>query len=797
MKILLVEDDPTTSEFLRVSLTACRYTVDIVNDGQTALEVVDQFSYDLIILDVMIPRVDGISVCRQLRNKGYKTPILFLTARNLNEEMIAGLDAGADDYLSKPFDLAQLLARIRALLRRTETVTSPVLTWSELCLDPNVAQVTYKHQEVRLSPQEYRLLELFLRNPLRAFSRNDIIDHLWTIDDLPTEAAVTNLIKDLRKRLKKAGLDQEIIQTVYGLGYRLKSAPQEDFAEKQGGAIKAAQIEESGPRGFEAIAQVSKWFRSSLEQRLEQLKAVEQALKNHTVTPEQREQAREQAHKLIGGLGTFGYRVGSDIAREMEQLLQASATFDSEQVARLSELLTNLKQEIEEPPTFASVTDSQPLLPLIWVIGGSELFSNAIQQIATVRELRVKELTHLAPADQPIQQSEYPSIILFYNSVESNQDDQLQLLQELKKQFPKVPILTVAEQDSLESRRMFARAGSDRYILASAPMEEVFETIAQILPQCSVFDAKAIAVDDDPIVLQKLTELLQPWGIQVTALSSPEGFWQVLTATEPDILLLDLEMPTIQGIELCRVVRQDSKYGDLPILVVTAHTESKAVQQVFDAGADDFIAKPFVGPELVTRVVNRVERSRMRKQLLRFQRENFHLWERTSRSNRLVQLSSRHYFVNFLTEQWQQLAFEQTPLSLILCDVDYFRAYEDEQGYRAGDACLQQIVHEIQNCIGSNENLVAHYDEFIFVIVLPNINLDRALQIAEHIRQAIAVQKIAHPASPISTYITVSMGISGTTPTNNKSPKELVEVAEQALHAAKVRGRNTYCLYPF
>jgi len=299
------------------------------------------------------------------------------------------------------------------------------------------------------------------------------------------------------------------------------------------------------------------------------------------------------------------------------------------------------------------------------------------------------------------------------------------------------------------------------------------------------------------MVLQKLTELLQPWGIQVTTLASPERFWQVLTATDPDVLLLDLEMPTIQGIELCRVVRQDSKYGDLPILVVTAHTESEAVQQVFDAGADDFIAKPFIGPELVTRVINRVERSRMRKQLLRFQRENFHLWEQTSRSHRLTQVANRQYFDEFLTEQWRQLAFEQTPLALILCDVDYFRAYDDGQGYHAGDVCLQQIARKIQTCTGSSHDLLAHYDESMFALALPNTNLEGALQIAERIRQAIAHQKIAHPCSPISPYVTLSMGVTGTIPTHSKSLEALIEVAEQALHAAKVRGRNTYCLYPF
>ena len=235
MKILLVEDDRATAALLRATLTAHHYAVDLARDGQLALELLMEWDYDLILLDLVIPKLDGISLCRQLRSQGNWTRILMLTAQNSNEDVIRGLDAGADDYVIKPFNPNQLLARIRALLRRGNSATAPVLTWGYLCLDPTLMQVTYKQEEIAFRPKEYTLLELFMRHPQRIFSRNAIIDRLWSSDQSPTEAAVTTLIKDLRSRLKVAGITDEAIETIHGLGYRLKAAPNgEKRAEVQG-----------------------------------------------------------------------------------------------------------------------------------------------------------------------------------------------------------------------------------------------------------------------------------------------------------------------------------------------------------------------------------------------------------------------------------------------------------------------------------------------------------------------------------------------------------------------------------
>lgn len=179
MKILLVEDDPLTRTTLSEILLAHQYTVNTATDGLTTLEMAGSFLYDLILLDIGIPKLNGISVCKQLRSKGYQNPILLLTARDSSTDRVMGLDAGADDYVVKPFDINELMARVRALLRRGKSVSTAVMTWENLSFDPINNEVKSGERLIHLTSKEYCLLELFLLNPKRIFSRRAILDRLW------------------------------------------------------------------------------------------------------------------------------------------------------------------------------------------------------------------------------------------------------------------------------------------------------------------------------------------------------------------------------------------------------------------------------------------------------------------------------------------------------------------------------------------------------------------------------------------------------------------------------------------
>jgi DNA-binding response OmpR family regulator len=222
MRILLVEDDAQLGEALSDALSDQRYVVDVARDGEMGWEQVTTLPYDLVLLDVTLPKLDGMSLCQRMRMQGYHLPLLMLTARDTRADKIAGLDAGADDYVVKPFDLPELLARIRALLRRGGVSASPMLRWGNLCLNPSTIEVTYAERLLRLTPKEFSILELLLSNGRRVLSRAVMIEHVWPLAEPPEEDTVKAHIKGLRQKLKTVGAPDDFIETVHGLGYRLK-----------------------------------------------------------------------------------------------------------------------------------------------------------------------------------------------------------------------------------------------------------------------------------------------------------------------------------------------------------------------------------------------------------------------------------------------------------------------------------------------------------------------------------------------------------------------------------------------
>src|SRR5919199_763710 len=215
MKILLVEDDELLAGVVAEFLTDHLHIVDVVLDGESAWNQIRILEYDLILLDVMLPELDGIHLCKRMRSHGYSVPVLMVTARDTSTDKVMGLDAGADDYMVKPLDFPELLARIRALLRRGSSVSSSILEWGDLQLDPATYEVSYKGKTLRLTPKEYKLLELLLRSGRRVLSRGTLIERIWSVENPPEEGTVKTHIKSLRKKLKLVGAPRDLIETVH------------------------------------------------------------------------------------------------------------------------------------------------------------------------------------------------------------------------------------------------------------------------------------------------------------------------------------------------------------------------------------------------------------------------------------------------------------------------------------------------------------------------------------------------------------------------------------------------------
>ncbi|MHC0062987.1 response regulator [Nostoc sp. UIC 10890] len=529
MKILVVEDDELNAYSLSAVLTNQNYAVEIATDGDAAWDFIQTYDYDLILLDVVLPKRDGISLCRQIRSSGLQMPILLLTGCDSGHEKAIGLDAGADDYVVKPFDQEELIARIRALLRRKGVNSKPVLEYGKLQLDPSSCEVIYAGNLLPLTPKEYALLELFLRNTRRVFSCGMILEHLWSYEDTPQEEAVRTHIKGLRHKLKAVGAPSDLVETVYGIGYRLKSLEEgvgSRGAGEQGGRGVGEQGENSSPlhpsprpsasspspvpnlksqqQALVAVAEIWQRFQGRVDEQVRLLEEAIATLNQNTSSPELLSSAAKEAHTLAGSLGTFGLPLGSKLARNIELLLSSGQTLSKFEISNLESWVRLLRREIE---------------------------------------------------------------------------------------------------------------GNNTAVISASSTPQVLETVTQPRQNEPYTETKILVVDDDPQIQALLQTLLSPWGLKAIALEDPLQFWKTLEAVAPDMLILDVELPYTNGIELCQLVRNDSRWSELPILFLTVHSDAEIVNQVFSVGADDFVSKPIVGPELVTRIVNRLERLKLRQRV--------------------------------------------------------------------------------------------------------------------------------------------------------------------------------------
>jgi two-component system response regulator MprA len=221
VNVLVVDDEPAVRGSLRRALGLEGYEISTADDGQDALEALAEYDFEAVILDIAMPGIDGIEVCRRVRRSGDRTPILMLTARDAVDDRVAGLDAGADDYLSKPFALRELVARLRALMRRTESAEEPVLEFADLSLNRQTRDVRRGERAIELTRTEFSLLELLLSHPRLVLSRSQIFEHVWGYDFGPTSNSLGVYIGYLRRKLE-AGGEPRLIQTIRGVGYSLR-----------------------------------------------------------------------------------------------------------------------------------------------------------------------------------------------------------------------------------------------------------------------------------------------------------------------------------------------------------------------------------------------------------------------------------------------------------------------------------------------------------------------------------------------------------------------------------------------
>jgi DNA-binding response OmpR family regulator/HPt (histidine-containing phosphotransfer) domain-containing protein len=628
MKILLIEDDDASIAILTRSLNAQHHIVDAVKDGEMGWTYASTFDYHAIVLDIMLPKLDGISLCKKLRSAGYTTPILLLTGQDNTTAKVQGLDAGADDYMVKPFEIAELIARVRALLRRGSTNPLPLLSWGNLLLDPSTCEVTYNRQPLTLTTKEYDLLELFLRDSYRVFSSEEIIDRLWSSDEYPAEATVRSHLRRLRHKLQSAGAPTDTIETMHGRGYHLKSFQSqviragdrhseglgdENYQEN----VDSQSIQAHQQQQYLAFLQET-WVttKPQIQERLTALQTIADRLVASGRNYPAQQQAHQIAHKLVGTLGVFGMTSAMAIAREIETMLDRGNLLTPAQSAQLPILTAKLVREIEStapsdlPPPADSATDRSNL-PLLLMVGLDPTVARSLKTIAQQRSCRTVRVETIAMAAD-------------YLAAEIDRQDKIAILVNLEldplpsngarpifdfihnvtRQSPDRAVLVLSDRDELQYRLEIVRHGGKFLGTQGLTATQIFTAATSLIPTATV-PMKVMVVDDDLDWLRALPQLLAPWGMKLTTLADPQQFWTILQSVRPDVLVLDLKMPEIDGFELCQVLRNDPHWQHLPILFLTVRNDAISQQAAFSVGADDYLCKPIGGSELAHRIRHR------------------------------------------------------------------------------------------------------------------------------------------------------------------------------------------------
>jgi diguanylate cyclase (GGDEF)-like protein len=521
-----------------------------------------------------------------------------------------------------------------------------------------------------------------------------------------------------------------------------------------------------------AIAEIWERSKETILGRVTVLEQAVLALLEGQLANELRRQAEREAHKLAGAIGTFGFAEGSRLARKIEQMLQVEASLEPSQVLRLSELVVALRQEVEQAATGAPEVGPVPeeASPFILVIGGTPTLAEQLQVAADGRRIRAETVSDASMARTTLMYTQ-PEVVVLDLTVAGDAKEGLVLLAEIAGRTPQLPVLVLTTGDSLTDRVEVARWGGRSCLQQPVSPEEVWEAVDYLLQQQRTTKTKVMVVDDDEHFLDALRPMLEPRGFKVTPLSKSLRFWDTLEETAPDVLVLDVDMPNVSGLELCRVVRNDPRWRDLPVLFLTVYTDADTVQRVFAAGADDYVTKPIIGPELVARITNRLERIR--------------LLRRVADTDALTGLPTRHKSVQEL-ERFLPLADRHhQPLSLALIDVDHVKQVNLRYGHATGDVVLRCLGTLLLSSFRS-EDVVARWGGEEFVVGMYGMTRDQGVRRLADVLATFHREEFS-AADGAAFHVTFSAGVAEY-PTDGPDLQTLYRMADQALCQAKETG---------
>ena len=375
-----------------------------------------------------------------------------------------------------------------------------------------------------------------------------------------------------------------------------------------------------------ALAGVWERARMSVVARLDAVERAIVALMDGILSPDDRREAEAEAHRLAGALGTFGSADGTRLARQIELVLGGGAPLTRPDGARLARLAASLRAEVDAldaagaAPAPASPAPAAPPLgpppaigaepwkdprPLVLAVGLDTAAARALEAEGAGRGMRVRSVQDAARVGVALG-VERPEAVVVDLAAAGEDGEAANVLPELARALPGVRLVALVDRASVPDRVRLLQLGVRAFLPRSAGAGELLEAVAAALPPAGAEPRRVLAVDDDPQILAALRALLEPQRMALTTLEDPLRFWSALEEARPEVVILDVDMPHVTGIELCRVLRADHRHAQLPVLFLTAHTDRDTLLRVFAAGADDYVTKPIVGPELFARIMARL-----------------------------------------------------------------------------------------------------------------------------------------------------------------------------------------------
>jgi diguanylate cyclase (GGDEF)-like protein len=528
-----------------------------------------------------------------------------------------------------------------------------------------------------------------------------------------------------------------------------------------------------------SLAAIWAGHRASVLAQVDTLVRAAEALGNDRLADPLRLEARRDAHMLAGSLGTFGSSAGSEHARALEQLL-ADPRLDAEQAVRCGMLVERLRDAVGELGGAVDSATVDPRVPtddapLLLIVEDDVPLAQRLAPEGAGRGLRV-ELAPTPGVARAIAARSRPDVVLLDLTFETGTADAYALLSELASAVPPVPVLVSTARDTLTDRVEVVRRGGRGFVSKSLPPPEVIDRVVQLLDRKRTHEVTLLVVDDDAALLDLVRAQLEPSGYRVETLEDPGRFWSELDRVRPDLVLLDVTMPDVSGIELCRVLRNDARWATVPVLVLTALRDAATIEQIYAAGADDYLAKPLIGSELLVRVRNRVERLQLHRAL--------------AETDSLTGVPNRHTSTQSLDRLLRLAARYEQPLALAVIDLDHFKQVNDRHGHAAGDTVLRRFGARLLEAF-RGEDAVGRWGGEEFVVGMYGMSREAAVARLVDVLARLREERFADEAG-VSFTVAFSAGVA-VYPHDGTNLSALYRVADATLYHAKADGRGRVC----